>query len=144
MIIRKGKEEDCKGLLTLIQELANYEKASKEVTITLETLKEDGFGKRPLFEFLVAEDKEEIVGIALYYPRYSTWKGETLYPEDLVVKEKYRGKKIGSALFERLLVEAKTRRVQRLEWQILEWNEPALNFYRSIKPVLIKNGSMGS
>lgn len=130
MIIRKGKKEDCKGLLKLIQELADYEKASKEVTITLENLIVDGFGNKPLFEFLVAEIENEIIGIALYYPRYSTWKGETLYLEDLVVKQDYRGQKIGTALFNQLLLEAKQRSVKRLEWQILDWNEPALNFYK--------------
>lgn len=129
-MIRKGKKDDCAALLSLIQELADYENAHEEVTLTLEDLIEDGFGVQPLFEFLVAELEGKIVGIALYYPRYSTWKGETLYLEDLVIQKKHRGKKIGTALFDKLLLEAKKRKVKRLEWQVLNWNEPALNFYK--------------
>lgn len=129
-VIRPGKKEDCASVLSLIQDLADYEKASDQVILTLETLEKDGFGNRKLFDMFVAEINLEIVGVAIFYPRYSTWKGETLYLEDLIVKEEYRGKKIGSQLFEQVIFETKKRNAARMEWQILDWNEPALNFYK--------------
>ncbi len=129
-IIRKGEKRDCQGVLALIQELAKYEKAEKEVTLTLEDLIEDGFGSKKLFHFFVAELNETIVGVALYYPRYSTWKGETMYLEDLIVREQNRRQNIGTKLFEKLIEEAQQKKVKRLEWQVLEWNTLALNFYK--------------
>lgn len=129
-IIRKGLKGDCKGVLTLIHELARYEKASKEVEITVEDLISDGFGENSAFDMFVAIVDNVIVGTAIYYTRYSTWKGRTVYLEDLVVAEQYRGESIGSQLFEQVIEEAKQRKVKRMEWQILDWNEPALAFYK--------------
>lgn len=127
--IRRGKIEDCDGVLALIKELATYEKAPNEVTLTLEQLQLDGFGAKPKYQLFVADYQGDIVGIALYYFKYSTWKGECLYLEDLVVKEAWRRQKIGKALFEAVANEAKRLQVPRFEWQVLEWNAPAIAFY---------------
>jgi GNAT superfamily N-acetyltransferase len=128
--IRRAKQEDCPRLLELIQELAVYEKAPDEVTVTLAHFQESGFGSKPVWWAFVAEDERGIHGFALYYVRYSTWKGQTLYLEDLIVTEPLRGKGIGSLLFERILQEAKEKEFARVSWQVLEWNEPAINFYK--------------
>ena len=130
MIIRKAKLEDMNGVMLLIQELADYEKASDEVEVTVDQLKRDGFGSKKLFDCIVAEEGSEIVGMALYYPRYSTWKGKTIYLEDLVVKESYRRKGIGGKLFEALAEECKSQKVKRFEWQVLDWNKSAIEFYK--------------
>ena len=114
----------------LIRELAEYEKEPEAVTNTVEGLIHDGFEGTKCFDCFVAELDEEIIGFALYYQSYSTWKGPCLYLEDLLVTEKLRGKGIGSKLFERVYDEAKQRGVKRFEWQVLDWNEPAINFYR--------------
>nr|WP_233150313.1 GNAT family N-acetyltransferase [Pontibacter sp. BT310] len=119
-------------VLQLIQELAEYEKAPNEVTNTLEDMQRDGFGERPIFEFFVAEDQEAIVGIALYYTAYSTWKGRTIYLEDLVVTERLRRSGIGKKLFDVVAEEAKRLGAKRFRWQVLEWNEPAITFYKKI------------
>jgi GNAT superfamily N-acetyltransferase len=130
--IRKGTIEDLPQVLQLIQELAEYEKAPNEVTNTLEDMQRDGFGERPIFEFFVAEDHEAIVGIALYYTAYSTWKGRTIYLEDLVVTERLRRSGIGKKLFDVVAEEAKRLGAKRFRWQVLEWNEPAIAFYKKI------------
>ncbi|MBJ6117765.1 GNAT family N-acetyltransferase [Pontibacter sp. BT310] len=130
--IRKGTIEDLPQVLQLIQELAEYEKAPNEVTNTLEDMQRDGFGERPIFEFFVAEDQEAIVGIALYYTAYSTWKGRTIYLEDLVVTERLRRSGIGKKLFDVVAEEAKRLGAKRFRWQVLEWNEPAITFYKKI------------
>ena len=134
--IRKAEAQDCPRLLELIQELADYERAPHEVTVSLEHFIKSGFGENPVWWAFVSEDEKGIHGFALYYIRYSTWKGQSLYLEDIIVTEAMRGKGIGSLLFERLLKEAKEKNFVRLSWQVLEWNEPAINFYKKYKASL--------
>ncbi|TMI74205.1 MAG: GNAT family N-acetyltransferase [Bacteroidetes bacterium] len=135
--IRKAVKEDCPRLLELIQELAIYEKAPNDVTVTMEHFVESGFGSHPIWWAFVAEShspnepgKSTILGFALYYIRYSTWKGQAMYLEDIIVTEEARGKGIGRLLFERLMVEAREKGWNRIIWQVLDWNEPAINFYK--------------
>ncbi len=128
--IRLGIPEDIPQVLDLIKELAKYERAPQEVTNTVEQMLEDGFGANPVYGLFVAETEGKIVGIALYYIRYSTWKGKMLYLEDIVVKEAMRGKGIGALLFEECVSLAKSNNYAGLVWQVLDWNEPALNFYK--------------
>jgi GNAT superfamily N-acetyltransferase len=138
MTIRKGNPEDMKALLGLIQELANFEKEPDAVLVTVEDLIRDGFGTTPLFHVFVAEIESDpadcdngvqIVGIALYYYRYSTWKGKTIHLEDLVVKDKMRGMGLGYALYSEIIKQGKKDKVRRIEWNVLDWNTPALKFY---------------
>jgi len=131
MIIRKGTAADMNGVLALIKELAVFEKEPEAVVITVEDLIRDGFGAHPLFSVFVAEKEQEIVGIALYYYRYSTWKGKTIHLEDLVVKESMRGTGLGSALYSAIIEQGKTDGVRRIEWNVLDWNTPAINFYEN-------------
>lgn len=128
--IRKGRQVDIPALYRLIKELAVYEKAGHEVSVTEKELLEDGFGNRPLFEFFVAETGDAIRGIALYYYKYSTWKGKALYLEDIVVDQQYRRSGIGSQLFLAVKSEAQKNKVRRMEWQVLEWNDSAIAFYK--------------
>src|SRR2546423_8673423 len=128
--IRRARKEDCKRLLELVQELADYERAPKEVTVTLDHFMESGFGEKPVWWTFVAEVDEKIVGFALYYVRYSTWKGQAMYLEDILVTHSMRGNGIGKLLFERLIEEAKEKKFNRIIWQVLDWNEPAINFYK--------------
>jgi GNAT superfamily N-acetyltransferase len=130
VIIRKAVQEDCAPMLELIKELAEYEKALNEVTLTLEQFVEDGFGKSPVWGAFVAEFDGKVVGISLYYDRYSTWKGRRLYLEDLVVTEKLRGKQIGKNLFEATIEYGKSSEYTGMVFQVLNWNEPATNFYK--------------
>jgi GNAT superfamily N-acetyltransferase len=133
MKIRQGKKEDMQGVLALIQELAVFEKEPDAVLITVDDLIRDGFGEKPLFHVFVAEadnHPNEIVGIALYYYRYSTWKGKTIHLEDLVVKESMRGTGLGSALYTEIMKQAKKDKVRRVEWNVLDWNTPAIDFYK--------------
>ncbi len=130
ILIRKAVKEDCQRLLELIQELADYEKAPNEVTVTLEHFEESGFGKAPVWWAFVAETDGIVQGFALYYIRYSTWKGQRMYLEDILVTEKMRGKNLGKLLFDALIEEAKEKKFSGLVWQVLEWNEPAINFYK--------------
>jgi GNAT superfamily N-acetyltransferase len=130
IIIRRAVKEDCSRLLELIKELAIYEKAPDDVTVTLEHFIESGFGKNPVWWAFVAEEDAVIHGFALYYIRYSTWKGQAMYLEDIIVTEAMRGKKIGKLLFDRLIEEAKEKKLHRIIWQVLEWNEPAIHFYK--------------
>ena len=132
MIIRKGVKEDLPHVLDLIKELAEYERAPHEVDNTLERMEKDGFGDTPVFGFHVAEVDREIVGITLYYNRYSTWKGKCLYLEDLVVNEKYRGSGIGKKLFDVTVSVALETDCRQLNWQVLDWNEPAINLYKKL------------
>ena len=125
IIIRRAKKTDCARLLELIQELAVYEKAPEEVTVTLSHFEESGFGKNPVWWAFVAEVSGVVVGMALYYIRYSTWKGQRMYLEDLLVTEEMRGKKIGSLLFDQLIQEAKDKK-----YIGMNWHEPAINFYK--------------
>ncbi len=128
--IRRATKEDCPALLELIKELADYERAPQEVTVSLAHFEESGFGAQPVWWGFVAELDSEVVGFALYYIRYSTWKGQCLYLEDFLVTEQQRGKGIGALLFERIIQEAKEKGFRRMVWQVLDWNEPALNFYK--------------
>lgn len=128
--IRKGEKKDLPRLLELIQELAIYEKAEGQVTNTVRAMERDGFGKYPIYEFLVAEDEMEIIGTSIYYYRYSTWKGKRLYLEDLIVTESKRGVGIGKKLFERTMEIGKQAGCTGMMWQVLEWNRPAINFYK--------------
>ncbi|PZX93927.1 GNAT family N-acetyltransferase [Flavobacterium aquariorum] len=129
MKIRKGEKEDMHGVLALIQELAVFEKEPDAVLITEEDLIRDGFGANPLFQVFVAEVENEIVGIALYYYRYSTWKGKTIHLEDLVVKDSMRGTGLGYALYSEIIKQAKKDKVRRIDWNVLDWNTPAIDFY---------------
>ncbi|TCN53928.1 GNAT family N-acetyltransferase [Flavobacterium circumlabens] len=131
MNIRKGNPEDMESVLGLIQELAIFEKEPDAVVITVDDLLRDGFGEKPLFHVFVAEEKEEIVGIALYYYRYSTWKGKTIHLEDLIVKDKMRGSGVGSALYAEIMKQGKKDNVRRIEWNVLAWNTPAVKFYEN-------------
>jgi GNAT superfamily N-acetyltransferase len=130
--IRKGTVDDLPQVHALIKELAEYEKAPNEVTNTLEDMQRDGFGDNPIYKFFVAEGDEGIVGIALYYTAYSTWKGKMLFLEDLVVTERLRRSGIGRKLFDAVAKEAKNTGAKRFRWQVLEWNEPAIAFYQKI------------
>ncbi|MDD5149748.1 MAG: GNAT family N-acetyltransferase [Flavobacterium sp.] len=139
MTIRKGNPEDMEAVLGLIQELADFEKEPDAVLITVEDLIRDGFGPVPLFYVFVAEVKsdpsnseqaKQIVGIALYYYRYSTWKGKTIHLEDLVVKDKMRGTGLGYALYSEIMKQGKRDNVRRIEWNVLDWNTPAIDFYK--------------
>jgi GNAT superfamily N-acetyltransferase len=130
MNIRKGKKEDMKGVLALIQELAVFEKEPDAVLITEEDLIKDGFGENPLFKVFVAEVENDIVGIALFYYRYSTWKGKTIHLEDLVVKDSMRGTGLGYALYSEIIKQAKKDKVRRIDWNVLDWNTSAIEFYK--------------
>ena len=129
MLIRIAKKEDCPRLMELVNELALYEKAPEEVTVTLQEFEDAGFGDKPVWKAFVAEADGVIVGFAVYYIRYSTWKGNRMYLEDLIVTESMRGKKVGKLLFDRLIIEAKELGFNGMTWQVLDWNEPAINFY---------------
>lgn len=129
-IIRRAERADCPRLLELIRELAHYEKAPEEVTVTLDHFEESGFGEQPVWWAFVAEVDGVVEGFALYYIRYSTWKGQRMYLEDIVVTEKMRGKGLGKLLFDALIEEAKEKRFKGMVWQVLDWNEPAINFYK--------------
>ncbi|MFY0651497.1 MAG: GNAT family N-acetyltransferase [Cyclobacteriaceae bacterium] len=128
--IRKGVKSDLVQVMELVRELAEYEKALDEVTNTMEAMEEDGFGKNPIFEFFVAEKNGEIVGLSLYYYRYSTWKGKRLYLEDIIVTETHRGNKLGKLLLEKTIEKAKDEKCTGMMWQVLDWNEAAINFYK--------------
>ncbi len=151
-IIRRAVKEDCKRMMELIEELAVYEKEPDAVTVSLDHFIESGFGENPVWQAFVAtsplpspkgegdaenEAKCEVVGFALCYIRYSTWKGQRLYLEDLLVTEKMRGKGIGKLLFDTLIEECKTKKYSGMAWQVLDWNEPALNFYKKYAGVSI-------
>ncbi len=127
--IRTAIKADCSRLLELIKELAVYEKAPDEVTVSLEEFEQAGFGNNPVWRAFVAEENGIIQGFGLYYIRYSTWKGCRMYLEDLLVTEKMRGKGLGKMIFDRLIEEAKEKNFKGMTWQVLDWNDPAINFY---------------
>ncbi|MBW3467696.1 GNAT family N-acetyltransferase [Arthrospiribacter ruber] len=130
--IRKGEIEDLPRVLELVNELAVYEKAPEEVINTVAKMEQDGFGPNPVFGFFVAEKNEsrEIVGISIYYYRYSTWKGKRLYLEDIVVTESERGNGAGKLLFDQTMQKCLDEGCSGMTWQVLDWNEPAINFYK--------------
>ncbi|BAU54503.1 GNAT family N-acetyltransferase [Mucilaginibacter gotjawali] len=128
--IRIAKKEDCPRLLELVNELALFERAPEEVTVTLQEFEDAGFGEKPVWKAFVAEVDGSIVAFAVYYIRYSTWKGCRMYLEDLIVTEAMRGKGVGKLLFDRLIVEAKEMGFNGMAWQVLDWNEPAIKFYK--------------
>jgi GNAT superfamily N-acetyltransferase len=128
--LRIAKKEDCPHLLDLVHELALFERAPLEVTVTLQEFENAGFGSKPVWKAFVAEADGLIVGFALYYIRYSTWKGCRMYLEDLIVTESWRGKGVGRLLFDRLIEEARELGLNGMTWQVLDWNDPAINFYK--------------
>jgi len=130
ILIRKGIRKDLPSVLKLIKELADFENAKDQVTITLEDLEKDGFGEHPWYWFLVAEKDDEIVGLSFYWIRYSTWKGKFLFLEDFVIKQEYRRNGIGSKLFEETVKICKKLRLNGMVWQVLDWNNSAIKFYK--------------
>ena len=128
--VRKAAIEDCTRMLELVNELAVYERAPQEVTVSPEHFVESGFGANPVWWAFVAEEDGVVNGFALYYIRYSTWKGQKMYLEDIIVTEAARGRGLGKLLMDALIAEAKEKNFPGITWQVLNWNEPALNFYR--------------
>jgi ribosomal protein S18 acetylase RimI-like enzyme len=143
--IRKAIKEDCSAIMKLVQELAEYEKEPHAVTVTMEHFVESGFGEKPVWEAFVATSPQpsplhvegwgEVIGFALYYIRYSTWKGQRMYLEDLLVTDAMRSKGIGKLLMDKLIEECKAKKYSGLVWQVLDWNEPAINFYKKYEGV---------
>lgn len=136
--IRRARETDCERMMQLVHELALYEKAPDEVTVTFDHFVESGFGEHPVWWAFVAEIDGKVEGFALYYIRYSTWKGKRLYLEDLLVTEKLRGQGAGRMLFDALINECKQNDYSGMAWQVLDWNEPAIHFYKKFDKVKIE------
>jgi GNAT superfamily N-acetyltransferase len=132
LIIRKGEIQDLPDVLRLVHELADFEKAPDAVTNTVEDMQRDGFGTTPVFRFHIATVDGKTVGVALYFVKYSTWKGKGLYLDDLFVSGKYRGKGIGKKLFDAFMEEAKLAGAKQVHWQVLDWNTPAVEFYKKL------------
>jgi len=130
MIIRKGTENDMPAVLNLIKELAIFENEPHAVVVSVADLVRDGFGESPLFTTFVAEDQNLIIGMALFYYRFSTWKGKTIHLEDLIVTESKRGTGAGFKLYTEVIKEGKRENVRRIEWNVLDWNTPAIDFYK--------------
>ncbi len=136
VVIRKAVKEDCPEIMELIKELAVYEKSGDEVTVKFDHFVESGFGPNPVWWSFVATIDDKIVGIALYYVRYSTWKGQRMYLEDIVVNLEYRGHGIGKKLMDAIIIEGKEKQFNGIMWQVLDWNEPAINFYKRYDDVV--------
>lgn len=128
--IRKATKEDCPRLLELIRELALYEKAAEQVTVTLEEMEAAGFGETPVWEAFVLEKNKKIIGMSLFYTRYSTWKGRRLYLEDLIVTASERGFGYGKMLLDKTIEHARTNNFSGMMWQVLDWNQNAIDFYK--------------
>ncbi|WP_457609526.1 N-acetyltransferase family protein [Lutibacter sp.] len=137
--IRKGKITDMPAVLELIQELADFEKEPNAVEVTVADLEQDGFGDSPLFKTFIAELGGEIVGMALFYPRYSTWKGPTIHLEDLIVKKNKRGLNVGRALYTKVIEFGYKKGVKRIEWVVLDWNTPAIEFYKKTGAIVLND-----
>ncbi len=136
-LVRPARPDDVPSMLMLVKELAEYEKEPLEVVATEESMLEDGFGDDPVYEALVAESTEfGVLGICIFYEAYSTWRGRILYLDDLVVSERFRGSGIGMKLFQQLINIANERPVNQIRWQVLDWNEPAINFYKKLSAEL--------
>lgn len=131
IILREGEKSDMPAVLSLIQELADFEKEPEEVEVTVSDLERDGFGETPAFKVFVAEEGAKVIGMALFYERYSTWKGRSIHLEDLIVKKEYRGKGIGKALYTKVLTYAHAKKLRRVSWEVLDWNKVAVDFYIS-------------
>lgn len=129
--IRTAQKEDMKQVLQLIHELATFEKEENAVEVSLQNLEEDGFGKHKLFHCFVAEKEDKVVGMALVYPRYSTWKGTVIHLEDLIVTKEMRGTGLGTALLDEVVKYGNDLGVKRISWEVIDWNEPAIGFYES-------------
>jgi len=129
IILREAKKKDMQAVLFLIKELATFEKESEAVEVTENDLIRDGFGEQPAFKAFVAEEANEIVGMALFYERYSTWKGRSVHLEDLIVKQDHRNKGIGKALYTKVLEYAYGQKFKRVSWEVLDWNKVAIDFY---------------
>jgi GNAT superfamily N-acetyltransferase len=138
--IRRAVKDDCTRMMELIQELAVYEKEPEAVTVSFDHFVECGFGEKPIWWAYVAEADGKVEGFALWYIRYSTWKGTRLYLEDLLVTEKMRGHGIGKILFDKLIEECKEKKYSGMMWQVLDWNEPAINFYKKYPEVNFDGG----
>ena len=139
MKIRTGVKTDLPAVLELIKELADYENSGNQVSITLDELENDGFGERPWYWFLVVEKDNTIIGLSFYWIRYSTWKGKFLFLEDFVIKEEYRNQGIGSKLFEKTIKVCKKLNLNGMIWQVLDWNTPAIKFYKKYNSDISKD-----
>ncbi|MFN8253330.1 MAG: GNAT family N-acetyltransferase [Ferruginibacter sp.] len=135
VVIRKAVKDDCARMMELVHELAVYEKAPEQVTVDFDHFVESGFGEQPVWWAFVAEAEGAVQAFALYYVRYSTWKGQRMYLEDILVTEKMRGHGIGKLLFDALFEECRRRKFTGMMWQVLDWNEPAINFYKKMPGV---------
>ena len=131
--IRKGEKKDIPAVLGLIKELALFEKAPLEVTNTAADMERDGFSDSPVFMLQVAENDSVIVGMAIYFIKYSTWKGKGVYLDDIVVNENFRQQGIGKLLLEAVILHSHELGAKQLHWQVLDWNEPAIKFYEKYK-----------
>lgn len=139
IIVRKAVKEDCLRMMELVKELATFEREPDAVTVNFDHFVESGFGDKPVWWAYVAEIDGIVAGFALYYIRYSTWKGQRMYLEDLLVTEKLRGAGIGKLLFDKLLEEARQKSYSGIAWQVLDWNEPAIKFYKKLGNVRFDN-----
>jgi GNAT superfamily N-acetyltransferase len=134
-IVRFAKEEDIPFVHALIRELAAYEKAPLEVTNSVEDMLRDGFGAAPVYRCIVAETDGKVTGMAIYFIKYSTWKGKGIYLDDIVVTESMRRLGIGKLLFDAVVEDAKLIGAKQLHWQVLDWNTPAIEFYKKYNAV---------
>ena len=137
--IREGEKKDMPEVLKLIQELARFENEPDAVEVAVGDLEKDGFGENPLFKIFVAEVEKKIVGMALFYSRYSTWKGPTIHLEDLIVSESKRNLKIGKSLYSEVLKYGYQQGVKRIEWVVLDWNKPAIDFYKKSGALVLQD-----
>ena len=144
VIIRAGGRRDLPQVMELVKELAEFERAPHEVTNTVAQMEIDGFGDHPIYGFYVAEGATGIIGISVYYYRYSTWKGKRLYLDDIVVREPERGKGIGKLLFEQTMRKSVEDKCSGMMWQVLEWNQPAIDFYKKYGAKIDAEWSNGS
>ncbi|HWY99297.1 MAG TPA: GNAT family N-acetyltransferase [Bacteroidia bacterium] len=143
-IIRKAEKKDVPEIFRLIKELAEYEKAPDEVKITAEELERDGFGPEAVYKAFVADADGVILGMALYYIKYSTWKGRCIFLEDIIVSQQYRRYGVGTKLFDEVVKACKEMGLRKMDWQILDWNEPAINFYKKYNTVFSDEWLNGS